>query len=87
MDPGSNPNSSHDMNTILICYIQGTSGYLVFTASSDHLILLYVGSGINHNVDELLVGVFTQISLRQHHHSPHASNGGGGSKVTREGGG
>jgi hypothetical protein len=39
-------------------------------------------SGINHNVDELLVGIYTQISLRRHQQA-QASQHGRGSKVNR----
>jgi hypothetical protein len=39
-------------------------------------------SGINHNVDELLVGIYTQISLRRHQQA-QASQHGRGSKVHR----
>jgi hypothetical protein len=39
-----------------------------------------VFSGINHNVDELLVGIYTQISLRRHQQA-QANQHGRGSKV------
>ena len=40
--------------------------------SSSHILLIII-LGINHNIDELLVGIFTQINLRQKSHG-HSLN-------------